>query len=77
MSAPVAIDPVAHVDQLFGYHDLERPRLVQVDPLQIDQHRVFLWEREENVCAANRCRDSPAQPTLELISVCGDPEIID
>src|SRR5690606_9208901 len=31
VSAAIPIDPVAHVDELLGHHDLEGARLLQVD----------------------------------------------
>lgn len=76
VSAAIPIDPVAHVDELLGHHDLEGARLLQVDSRQIDEHRVFREPGNVDVCTADRCTDSTTEPPFELSSLHRDQEVL-
>jgi hypothetical protein len=55
MTAPVAVDPVAHVNKLFSNDDLERSGLVQIDAIHVYQYRKPLLPQQVDVRAADRC----------------------
>lgn len=78
VSASVPIDVVAHVQELLGDDDLDRTRARNVDPLEVDQHRMATARAHEAVRAANGSANRPpADPPGKRSPVSGNVEFVD
>ncbi len=77
VAARVAIQPVSHVNQLFGNNDFQRTRPGQVDSREVDQDAMFVRCRVEAVGAAYRRSHSSTEPRFEDSPLGGHTQMID
>ena len=75
MAPAITVDPVAHMQQLFTNHDLQRLRLGQIDPPEIDENQVLAAAGVPDIRAANRSSDFAADPFVVGLAIGGDPEM--
>lgn len=73
----VAVQPVTHVNQLFGDDELHRPRLILIDSFEVDQHGVIAGPAQEAVGTAKRRRHSAADPPPIRSAAGCHPKMID
>jgi len=74
MPPAVAVDPVAHVDKLFGDDKLDSAPLGAIDPREVDQDQVALALRVVDICSAHARADSSTKCALEFRPVGRDPQ---
>ena len=72
MAAEIAIETIAHVDQLFGDHDLQGSREFTIDALEVDEDRVLGNEGEVHISSAIAARHGATDPTGEGGALGGD-----
>ena len=76
MPSQVAVQPVAHVNQLFGDDDFQSPRLRLIDARKVDENQMLVHSRHERVGAADRSDNAAPKPRLENRPVCSDPHTV-
>lgn len=62
MAPQVSIDPISHVDEFLGHHDLDGPRLPLVDTFKVDEDCVFTCPADMTVRAAVGGGNAPVDP---------------
>jgi hypothetical protein len=75
MAPEIAVEVIAHVNQFFGDHDLQRLRLRHIYPVEIDQDGVHPVSLEETVGSTISGRDMSPQPLPVHLAVTCDPKI--
>jgi len=69
----VAVDPIAHVDELFYNDELGGAPFRAIDPREVYQDQVTLALRVVDICSADACADSSTQCELERRTIGRDP----
>jgi len=76
VSAAIAVEVIAHMDELFRHDDLQCPGLAPVDTGEVDEDRVDLALPEVAVGAAVGRGNASPQPSAVGVAVGRDPERI-
>ena len=74
--AEVAVEPVAHVQELLGNYHLERPWLRAIDARQVDQDEMMARCGGKRIGATDRAPHAPSQPAFEDTALGSDPKAV-
>lgn len=76
VAAPVAIEVVTHVNELFSDHNLDGARLRAIDPIQVDEDNVAPCSRKAAIGAAPDRQRRPSRPLAKRFSACRQHQCI-